>query len=224
MTRLESPDELDENDVLRRILAQHTLEDFARLPFEEKMSFFTTDGTSSHELLDLFVESGLEAYLKEFPKEDEPIQSLEKKLTERAEQIVKEGAPGISATIKLTQIAIAPITKVSGETGARDVLALDLAKHLLVFALQENPSIGRPLLILPTQPERQFGYSGRRGSVVNSYLAHAGNHAVEDYQAVLKMIALIALIRRVVRLTTQSNRFWLYEADSKMFAKELRLS
>ena len=228
---------LDPTDAVRRISGLYSFSAFAQLTFDQMLEVFDNAGTSSEKLFDTLLDHGLRCYCEQSPDEKTVLERLEETLSKRASDLLEKGDGPLTVNINLTRFHLAlvhPLSELEKKFGteqtahAKNVFILEATRYLFLSLLneelvqQENTAFKSALIQAPTLQERQFGYNGKRGSVVNSFLIYA-KHSTQDHSAsARKIIALLGLIRKVSKRTLGPSPFWLYTVDSKTYPLELQ--
>lgn len=232
-------EKLDDNDLLWGIAHKYTLEQFSKLTFDEMLAEFNITGTSSSVLFDIMLKSGEENYLHNASESEQFFfEALRKKLKDRAQEIKENGFEGKIVTSYPPMIKfqgksfpnLADFIEQQGDKEGNRLWAQNLGYGLLIELWdlisksdrgdnQEKKFI-RSMFDILEAGDRQFGYAGRRGSIINNAL----NTCTSDYGELSFTgrisVAFFSMLRTLCPDVGDEDCFWPYLID----AKSLRLS
>lgn len=175
---------LDPEDVAHGIIAQYpNLDDFLGLSFRDMAEKFNKNGTSVPFLFDVYLEKGLNYYLELNPSHKEWFVKLEQILLSFVERSKSKGVNDeileVRGLVKVVLPSMRPFNNTHPRAWGIDVdqrLLPEIFSHLLKEPLPgESLEVSQNFIIAMGRilygNDRQFGYFGKRGSVLNSCIA-----------------------------------------------------
>jgi hypothetical protein len=232
---------LDIEDIAHNIAKQYTPEQFAQLPLSTMLTYVEIAGTSSSILFDTFLRTAKREYTSTFSEAERLLlERVHERLVATGLAIKEHGTEGrmITATRPADKFyvkslpSLSTLEEIFGKEEGAKLWTLRLGSVLLVVMWEslvnlsedtkKEKSFIKEMYQCMNGRDRQWGYYGGRGSVVNETLLFAAKHPdAEIRTAAIRSLALLGDLREICKEVSGREDFWPYAADSKTLRSTL---